>query len=304
MNPEHLLSGPIAATATASSALTSGAIAFIDNNLTEAKKKQTDLASPSWGDALFSAFWARLEASAFSDNKQPSGMAAYFQIIDQVTRHLRQSADWQPVYRSEHYLRAAKALTSIGAVDQACEYFMWVDEEDKAKRSALAGDLLRTNKRYETLRKDFLDGKMDRSAADFHDGSATPEERSERLVRAVMAMPRLYVASRCQTGLWRVVWMEKFSGEIQSMYPCLRAVEEPGVFCEGIARLLDGGPGSINSHKMLGALLQPGTHAPPLALPLALAFSFLLMPILLSRRAHSRRWPMPVLASRMQWQRW
>lgn len=94
MNPEHLLSGPIAATATASSALTSGAIAFIDNNLTEAKKKkQTDLASPSWGDALFSAFWARLEASAFSDNKQPSGMAAYFQIIDQVTRHLRHSAD-------------------------------------------------------------------------------------------------------------------------------------------------------------------------------------------------------------------
>lgn len=255
--------GPkITAVAEASSALTLGVVDFLNATLASAKASGTNVTAPAWGDDLFSSLWDRLESSWRADNRSTDAMAANGQLIQNVTRLLRQEAHWQPICRSEYFFRSAKALTSVGALDQATEYFLWVDEEDETKKAGLPGNLVRRDSRYQSLRKAFLDCKMKKTTGDYHhDGITDPDDRSALLVRAVMAMPRRYVASRCQTGLWRVCFMEKFQGEIQSMHACLKAVEELGVLCEGIARLLDGGSISAvnNKKKMLGEMLRGET---------------------------------------------
>lgn len=262
VNQPHPVAPKIAAVAEASSALTVGVVDFLEATLARAKASGTDVTAPAWGDDLFSSLWNLLESSWSADHSKPDGMAANGQLLQNVTRLLRQDARWQPIYRSEYYFRSAKALTSVGALDQATEYFLWLDEEDETKKSVLPGNLVRRDSRYQILRKTFLDKKMQKTARDYHhDGITDPNHRSALLVRAIMAMPRRYVASRCQTGLWRVCFMEKFPGEILSMHACLKAVEELGVLCEGVARLFDGGSVSAvnNKKRMLGEMLKGGS---------------------------------------------
>jgi hypothetical protein len=231
-----------------SCALTEMVLAHVRDRLAKAPAATQDVSDPAWGNKLFDELWKGLEDAGFVKSRLSSGMAAFTQVLDRLTAEL-EAAAYAQVYKGEHYYRAALLLLSFGALEVAAEYFIRLDEEDARRSGAGAGVTFRQHPRLADLRSRLVSMQMLKAAADFHDGINSSDDRADLLVRTVLAMPRLYVASRCQTGLWRVYYIERHP----SVNSCLRAIEELGVLCEGIARILHGGStGAVNDHKMLG----------------------------------------------------